>query len=117
MNTLSLLVDIIEAGNLSRASVRLGVSRASVDQRLNQLERELGQQLLRRTTRQSEPTELGWKLYEHGRAMRQELLAASEAVSSLGQGLQGTVRLSCPAAMASWQCRRGSPSSCGCIRA
>ncbi len=94
--TLSLLVDIIEAGNLSKAAVRLGVSRASVSQRLNQLERELDQQLLRRTTRQIEPTELGWKLYEHGRAMRQELLAASEAVSTLGQGLQGTVRLSVP---------------------
>ncbi|MCD2514109.1 LysR family transcriptional regulator [Comamonas endophytica] len=105
--TLSLLVDIIEAGNLSRASVRLGVSRASVSQRLNQLERELGQQLLRRTTRQIEPTELGWKLYEHGRAMRQELLAASESVSSLGRGLQGTVRLSVPSgygqlAMSAW---------------
>lgn len=105
--TLSLLVDIIEAGNLSRAAVRLGMSRASVSQRLNQLERELGQQLLRRTTRQIEPTELGWKLYEHGRAMRQELQAASESVSSLGQGLQGTVRLSVPSgygqlAMSSW---------------
>lgn len=105
--TLSLLVDIIEAGNLSKAATRLGVSRASVSQRLNQLERELGQQLLRRTTRQIEPTELGWKLYEHGRAMRQELLAASESVSSLGQGLQGTVRLSVPSgygqlAMSSW---------------
>ena len=94
--TLSLLVDIIEAGNLSRAAARLGVSRASVSQRLNQFERELDQQLLRRTTRQIEPTELGWKLYEHGRTIRQELLAATESVSSLGQSLQGTVRLSVP---------------------
>jgi len=105
--TLSLLVDIIDAGNLSKAAVRLGVSRASVSQRLNQLERELDQQLLRRTTRQIEPTELGWKLYEHGRAMRQELQAAAESVSSLGQGLQGTVRLSVPSGygqlkMSSW---------------
>lgn len=105
--TLSLLVDIIDAGNLSKAAVRLGVSRASVSQRLNQLERDLDQQLLRRTTRQIEPTELGWKLYEHGRAMRQELQAAAESVSSLGQGLQGTVRLSVPSGygqltMSSW---------------
>lgn len=32
---LSLLVDIIEAGNLSRAAVRLGMSRANVSHRLN----------------------------------------------------------------------------------
>ncbi|CAB5680336.1 D-malate degradation protein R [Delftia tsuruhatensis] len=93
---LSLLVDIIEAGNLSRAAARLGMSRANVSHRLNQFERQIGQQLLRRTTRQVEPTELGLKLYEHGRAIRQEVMAAAESVDSLGQSLQGTVRLSVP---------------------
>ncbi|MDR0226538.1 MAG: LysR family transcriptional regulator [Burkholderiaceae bacterium] len=93
---LSLLVDIIEAGNLSRAAARLGMSRANVSHRLNQFERQIGQQLLRRTTRQVEPTELGLKLYAHGRAIRQEVMAASESVDSLGQSLQGTVRLSVP---------------------
>ncbi|HNZ91629.1 MAG TPA: LysR substrate-binding domain-containing protein [Acidovorax sp.] len=107
LTALSLLVDIIEAGNLSKAALRLGMSRANVSHRLNQFEQELGQQLLRRTTRQIEPTELGWKLYEHGRAIRQELQAATESVGSLGQSLQGTVRLSVPSgygqlAMASW---------------
>ncbi|NMM75817.1 LysR family transcriptional regulator [Rhodococcus sp. SRB_17] len=107
LTALSLLVDIIEAGNLSKAAVRLGMSRANVSHRLNQFERELGQQLLRRTTRQIEPTELGWKLYEHGRTIRRELLAATESVGSLGQSLQGTVRLSVPSgygqlAMSSW---------------
>ncbi len=107
LTSLSLLVDIIEAGNLSKAALRLGMSRANVSHRLNQFERELDQQLLRRTTRQIEPTELGWKLYEHGRAIRLELLAAAESVGSLGQSLQGTVRLSVPSgygqlAMSAW---------------
>lgn len=93
---LSLLVDIIEAGNLSRAAARLGMSRANVSHRLNQFERQIGQQLLRRTTRQVEPTELGLKLYAHGQAIRQEAMAAAESVDSLGQSLQGTVRLSVP---------------------
>lgn len=96
LNAISLLVDIIEAGNLSKAAVRLGMSRANVSHRLNQFERSLGQQLLRRTTRQIEPTELGRKLYEHGLVIRQELMAASESVDSLGQSLRGTVRLSVP---------------------
>ncbi|WP_280191887.1 LysR family transcriptional regulator [Delftia sp. PS-11] len=93
---LSLLVDIIEAGNLSRAAARLGMSRANVSHRLNLFERQIGQQLLRRTTRQVEPTELGLKLYAHGRAIRQEVMAAAESVDSLGQSLRGTVRLSVP---------------------
>ena len=93
---LGLLVDVIEAGNLSRAAALLGMSRANVSHRIGRFERELGEQLLRRTTRQLEPTELGWKLYEHGVAIRHESKAASESVRSLGKGLQGTVRLSVP---------------------
>ncbi|WP_343593710.1 LysR family transcriptional regulator [Paracidovorax wautersii] len=93
---LSLLVDIIEAGNLSRAAAALGTSRANVSQRLNRFERQLGVQLLRRTTRDLVPTEIGLKLYQHGLAMRHEVQAADEAVSGLGRGLQGSVRLSVP---------------------
>jgi DNA-binding transcriptional LysR family regulator len=96
VQALGLLVDIIDAGNLSKAASMLGMSRANVSQRINRFERELGAQLLRRTTRQLEPTEIGLKLYEHGRAMRHEVKAASEAVSSLGKELQGMVRLSVP---------------------
>ncbi|AZG16440.1 LysR family transcriptional regulator [Cupriavidus pauculus] len=96
LGALSLLVDIIDAGNLSRAAVQLGMSRANVSKRLNQFERQLGAELLRRSTRQLEPTELGWQLYEHGRAIRHELMAAQESVQSLGKRLSGTVRLSVP---------------------
>lgn len=96
LNALSLLVDIIEAGNLSRAAGQLGMSRANVSKRLNHFERQLGAQLLRRSTRQLEPTELGWQLYEHGRAIRHEVMAAQESVQSLGKRLSGTVRLSVP---------------------
>lgn len=96
LSGLSLLVDIIDAGNLSRAARQLGMSRANVSKRLNHFERQLGAELLRRSTRQLEPTELGWQLYEHGRAIRQELMAAQESVQNLGQQLGGTVRLSVP---------------------
>lgn len=96
LSALSLLVDIIDAGNLSRAARQLGMSRANVSKRLNHFERQLGAELLRRSTRQLEPTELGRQLYEHGRAIRQELMAARESVQSLGKRLSGTVRLSVP---------------------
>ena len=95
-NALSLFVEIVEAGNLSEAARRLRMSRANVSHRLGQFERSLGQQLLRRTTRRIEPTEIGLRLYTHGCAIRDELQAASESVASLGQSLQGRVRLSVP---------------------
>lgn len=93
---LVLLADIVESGNLSRAARRLKMSRANVSYHLSQLEKSLGQQLLRRTTRRLEPTEIGFRLYRHGCAIRDELQAARESVASLGRGLHGSVRMSVP---------------------
>ncbi len=96
VNALTLLVEILDAGNLSEAARRLKMSRANVSYHLNHLEKSIGLQLVRRTTRRVEPTEIGLKLYEHGRAIQNALLAARESVSTLGQTLQGRVRLSVP---------------------
>lgn len=96
LNDLALLVEIHDAGNLSQAARRLKMTRANVSYRLAQLERAVGAQLFRRTTRHVEATELGLRLYQHGLAVRNELQAAQETLASLGQGLQGRVRLSVP---------------------
>ena len=96
MKSLTLLVDILDAGNLSEAARRLKMTRANVSYHLAQLERSVGMQLVRRTTRRVEPTELGLKLYQHGRNLRDELIAARESVQTLGQLPQGRVRLSAP---------------------
>lgn len=96
LQTLSVLVEIIDSGNLSQAARRLRMSRANVSYHLTQLEKSLGVQLLKRSTRHVEPTDLGWRLYEHGQNIRNEMLAARETVASLGQGLQGRVGISVP---------------------
>lgn len=96
LQSLAMLVEILDAGNLSEAARRLKMSRANVSYHLNQFERAVGQQLVRRTTRRIEPTEIGLRLYEHGRQIRNELEAARETVTTLGQTLQGRVRLSVP---------------------
>ena len=96
LQTLSVLVEIIDSGNLSQAARRLRMSRANVSYHLNQLEKSLGVQLLKRSTRHVEPSDLGWRLYEHGQNIRNEMLAARETVASLGQGLQGRVGISVP---------------------
>ncbi len=94
--SLILLAEIVEAGNLSLAARRLKMSRANVSYHLAQLEKSMGQELLRRTTRRLEPTEVGYRLYEHGCVIREELMAAQESLSSLGSSLHGQVRLSIP---------------------
>lgn len=94
--SLSLFVDIVEAGNLSLAARNLKMSRANISYHLTRLEQSVGMQLMRRTTRRGELTEVGQRLYEHGRVIRNEVLAAQESVRTLGQGLHGAVRLSLP---------------------
>jgi DNA-binding transcriptional LysR family regulator len=93
---LTLLVDILDAGNLSQAAQRLKTSRANVSYHLGQLEKAAGVQLVRRTTRRVEPTEIGQRLYEHAQVIRNEMLAARETIATLGRGLQGRVGLAVP---------------------
>ena len=107
VQSLTLLVQILDAGTLAEAARRLKMSRANISYHLNQVERAIGQQLIRRTTRRLEATEIGLKLYEHGRVIQNELMAAREAVATLGQELGGRVRLSVPSgygqvAMSPW---------------
>ena len=96
LSSLTLLVDIIDAGNLSQAARKLKMTRANVSYHLGQLEKAVGVQLVRRTTRRVEPTEVGWRLYEHGRSICNEIVAAQETITNLGQGLQGRVGISMP---------------------
>ncbi|NDY92467.1 LysR family transcriptional regulator [Ideonella livida] len=96
IQALNLLVEIIDCGNLSQVARKLKMTRANVSYHLAQLEKQTGVQLVRRTTRRVEPTELGLRLYEHGRNIQNEMRAAQETITSLGQGLQGRVGISVP---------------------
>lgn len=93
---LTLLVEIIDSGNLSQAARKLKMTRANVSYHLAQLEKTAGVQLVRRTTRRVEPTEVGMRLYQHGLSIRNEMRAAHETIASLSQGLLGRVGISVP---------------------
>ncbi|NLY27798.1 MAG: LysR family transcriptional regulator [Alcaligenaceae bacterium] len=96
LQSLTLLVEIIDSGNLSQAARKLKTSRANVSYHLTKLEKSLGLQLVRRTTRRVEPTEVGLRLYQHGRTIMNEMRAARETVTSLGQELRGRIGISVP---------------------
>lgn len=90
------LVDILDAGNLSEAARRRGVTRSQISKELKELERQAGTTLVHRTTRHVAPTEAGRILYEHGYRMLAELRAAQEAIQGLGDEIRGHVRISVP---------------------
>ncbi|QHJ00472.1 LysR family transcriptional regulator [Xylophilus rhododendri] len=94
--SLTLLMEIIDSGNLSQAARKLKMTRANVSYHLAKLEKDAGVQLVQRSTRRMEPTEIGLRLYEHGRAIHNEMQAAQEAITNLGEGLRGRVGISVP---------------------
>ncbi|MFT3717088.1 LysR family transcriptional regulator [Pseudorhodoferax sp.] len=96
LQSLALFAEIVDCGSLSDAGRKFRMSRANVSYHLSRLEKSVGVQLLRRTTRRVEPTEIGLKIYQHARNIQDEMLAVRETVASLGQELQGRVGLSVP---------------------
>ena len=77
-------VDVADAGGVSAAARRLGVSKSIVSRRLFKLEAELGVQLLLRTTRGAALTEAGVTFREHAARIGAELETARETILPTG---------------------------------
>lgn len=88
-------VEVADAGGVSAAARRLGVSKSIVSRRLVRLESELGAQLLARTTRGAALTEAGITFREHAARMSAEMDSAREAILPAGD-LRGRLRVAVP---------------------
>ncbi|SFS08998.1 DNA-binding transcriptional regulator, LysR family [Dyella sp. OK004] len=88
-------VEVADAGGVSPAARRLGVSKSIVSRRLGRLEAELGVQLLARTTRGAALTEAGVTFREHAARACAEIDAAREAIFPEGD-LRGRLRIAAP---------------------
>src|SRR5262245_59403618 len=88
--------EVVSAGSFSAAAARLGLSNASVSREIARLERRLGAQLLRRTTRNLSLTEVGEAFYARCQRVVDE---AEQAASSVGESQaepRGEIRLATP---------------------
>jgi DNA-binding transcriptional LysR family regulator len=88
-------VDVADAGGVSAAARRLGVSKSIVSRRLFRLEAELGVQLLARTTRGAALTEAGVTFREHAARVCAEIDTALETIMPAGD-LRGRLRIAAP---------------------
>jgi DNA-binding transcriptional LysR family regulator len=93
---LILFARVVDAASFSHAAERCGLPKSTVSRRIAALERQLGERLLTRTTRQFAITEFGEHMLEHAR----RLLDESEAAGALAQRRQavpqGRLRASLP---------------------
>lgn len=88
-------IEVAEAGGVSAAARRLGISKSIVSRRLLRLEEELGAQLLARTTRGAALTEAGEIFREHAGRIGAEVEAAKETIRPAGD-LRGRLRIAMP---------------------
>lgn len=85
--------EIVSAGSFSEAARRLGLSNASVSREVARLERRLGAQLLRRTTRKMSLTDVGEAFYERCRRVVEETEQAAQSVGHAQAEPRGEIRL------------------------
>jgi DNA-binding transcriptional LysR family regulator len=87
-NDLMLFALIADSGSFAQAGAHCGLPRSTVSRRLSALEARLGERLLTRSTRRLALTELGSRILEHARRLREE----AEAATAIAQHSQGKPR-------------------------
>jgi len=87
---------VVDAGSFTAAAERLGVATSAVSRRVSALEERLGVQLLHRTTRALNLTEIGRGFYQHSTRILADLEEAEAAVQHEHGELYGALRFAMP---------------------
>ncbi|MGI4730947.1 MAG: LysR substrate-binding domain-containing protein [Janthinobacterium lividum] len=106
LNDVRLLVQVIEQGSYTAAARVTGIPKSTISQRIAGLESAVGTGLIRRTSRSFSLTEAGADLLPHARAIENVASAVECSIRERGEGLRGTLRLSCSAAVAQFMLSR-----------
>lgn len=93
LRQLRAFVAVAEELNFTRAAERIHLAQQAVSKSVAQLERELGVELMERTTHNVRLTPAGAALLDAGREVLAAADAAFEQAQMLGRGMAGTVRV------------------------
>jgi len=91
-----MFISVMETGSFTAAAQRLGTSHGQASKLISRLERELGVQLFRRSTRALTATDVGRAYYEKVRILLAEYDALNESVRTTSDSPAGRVRVSAP---------------------
>ena len=93
---LALFARVVEGRSFTAAARLSGIAKSAVSRRISLLERRLGVQLLRRTTRSLSVTPEGATFYEHCAQVLESAHAATASLRGAEQEIRGRLRLSAP---------------------
>jgi DNA-binding transcriptional LysR family regulator len=100
LNELQFFVHVARTHSFTQAARRLGVPKSSVSRAIGRLENRLGVQLLERTTRRVELTELGELYLDRSLRVMEEAEQADLAVGAMQVQPRGRLRIGAPVAFA-----------------
>jgi LysR family nitrogen assimilation transcriptional regulator len=93
LRQLSYFIAVVEAKSVTAAAEVLHIAQPALSQHMQRLEQELGQQLLVRHSRGIEPTDAGFRLLDHARAILKSVETATHDVRHFREEQRGTVSL------------------------
>lgn len=88
--------EIVEAGSLTHAALKLKLSRSAVSKRLSALEERLGIKLIDRSTKSLSITEKGLLFYEKSRQILDAVSALEESLQEDSEQAEGRIHVSVP---------------------
>jgi DNA-binding transcriptional LysR family regulator len=103
LNDLFYFVQVVDHGGFASAGRALGVQKSKLSRRILLLEERLGVRLLNRSSRRFSITDIGRQYYDRCAAVLVEAEAAEQVVAEVRSGPRGTIRMSCPTALLSFQ--------------
>lgn len=99
---LEAFVAVCSTGSFTRAAEQLAMTKSAVSQHVSALERELGLQLLHRSTRRLTLTEAGTALLDGGSVLLEEARQLAERARQPAAQLSGVLRVTSAEDMSSW---------------
>lgn len=93
LERLQIFLHVIEENSFAKASRKLKVSTAAVSKQVSSLEKDLGIQLLHRTTRSLELTDAGRLYYEYGKRVLKDVEELDAIISGMRSEPSGTLKI------------------------
>src|ERR1700712_4019196 len=100
LKPLAVFAEVVDAGSMSAAARRLGMSPSAVSQTIRALEHQGGVTLLHRSTRKLALTEAGERYYPHCQRMLEAARAAAQSLQHARDAPTGELRVSAPVGFA-----------------
>jgi DNA-binding transcriptional LysR family regulator len=96
LNALILFYEVANMRSISATAAKLGLPKSTVSRKISVLEHQVGATLLRRGTRNSSLTEIGYVIYNHAQRIVAELEDAGFQATQMQSKLSGVLRISLP---------------------